>query len=150
MADHEEDSTGCQGGCGMRQRPAALLGGKVKVHDHNEVERGRRRLPLDDIGLDPGHFHATVGRQSLCLGKPGAREVDAGDAPTLRGEPYGVAALAAGNVERPTRSECVQLLDEKAVRRRPSRSVPRLRTVRPNARDPRDPPGLAPNGAPYL
>src|ERR1035438_6031710 len=77
MADHEEDSTGCQGGCGMRQRPAALLGGKVKVHDHNEVERGCRRPPLDDIGLDPGHFHATVGRQSLCLGKPIAREVDA-------------------------------------------------------------------------
>ena len=43
MADHEEDSTGCQGGCGMRQRPAAMLGGKVKVHNHNEVERGRRR-----------------------------------------------------------------------------------------------------------
>jgi hypothetical protein len=68
------------------------------------------------IGFDPGHFHATVGRQSLCLGKPSAREVDAGDAPTLRGEPHGVAPLATGNVERPTRSECVQLLDEKAVR----------------------------------
>src|ERR1039458_3034236 len=100
----------------MRQRPAALLGGKVKVHNHNEVERGRRRPPLDDIGLDPGHFHATVGRQSLCLGQPGAREIGAGNAPTLRGEPHGVASLATGNVERPTRRECVQFLYEKAVR----------------------------------
>jgi len=126
MADHEQGPTGREGGCGMREHLAALLGGKVQVHHNHDVERGWRSLPLDDIGLDPGHFHATVGRQSPCLGQPGTREVDAGHTPTLRGEPHRVTPLATGKVERPTRNECVQLLDEKAVRVGISSSVPYL------------------------
>jgi len=116
VADHKQDSPRCERGCGVVEHLATLFAWQVQVQHDYKVERARLGKPPHDVGLDPGHLHAPIGSQLPRLGEPDAGEVDAGDVPAFLRKPYGVAPLAAGDVESSTWDESLGFRDEETVR----------------------------------
>ena len=101
---------------GAAQRPDELLVRELEVEHHDEVERWRLRLVLEDVRDDPVDVDAAALGEARALPERDVREVDRRHRPAALGEPDGVPALAAGDVERPPRLEPADLGGEEPVR----------------------------------
>ena len=115
VADDKQRAAGSDRGGSPAVHDAALVDRDLEVHDHDEVERARFRQPLAHVGLNPLDLDAAFGREPAGVFERDLREVDAGHRPTAFSEPDCVPAGAAGEVERPPRSEAIDLGDEKTV-----------------------------------
>ena len=96
------------GRLGFGQDRAALVAGDVEVGEQHEVERACSRFKGDEIRLDPVDLHSRVRRSFAGLAQRLPREVDGRDLPATLGEPDGMAAGAAAEVECASRLEAFE------------------------------------------
>ncbi len=118
MADDEHGPTRRQRAGRAAEHEAPLAGRELEVEDADEVEGADGRRPVCEVGEDPVDVDVAVRRTSARLRERDLRVVDRGDPPAALGEPDRVAPSAAGEVERASRGQLGDLLDEEAVRLR--------------------------------
>src|SRR5262245_20573438 len=116
MADDQQRPAGRKRGGRTLEQRAELIRRQVDVGEQDKVVAGRAGLVLPQVRLDPADAgQAAPGRQLGGLGQPGGREVDRGHLPAALGQPDGVPALTAAEVERPPGGQPGQLLDHETV-----------------------------------
>ncbi len=118
VSDDDERAPRRQRGRRAGEHEPVLVRRQVEVKEEDEVVRGGSRLVLDEVGLREGDLDVLALGPLSCLRDGDGRVVDAFDRPTESCEPDRVLALAAGEVERASWSEALDLRDEETVRLR--------------------------------
>ena len=101
VTDDEQRSTWGECSCSGTERDPSSRFRELQIEHHHEVVE-RFRFPFGDVGAYPGGRHVVRFRELRGLVEADLGVVDAGDVPTLGGEPHGVAAFTAGEIERST------------------------------------------------
>src|SRR5664280_514559 len=115
VSDHEERSARCHSCSHVPMELCPERRGHVHVRQENEIVRRTPRHPRGHVRLDPLNHDAAFSRDPPRLGQSLYGEVDTGDSPSLRGEPYGVASLTAGNIEGASGCKTHNLFDEGSI-----------------------------------
>jgi len=103
MVDHQQESSGRDGGEQLQLGVVTLRAQQCRVLGGHQIERLRREWCVQESGVHP--LDVRVGLLSVQRGalECHLRYVECGDVPALPGEPDSVGALAAPDIERPTR-----------------------------------------------
>ena len=118
VAHHEQGAVRPQRVHRVTERRPALGGRELQVKHADQIMGTRRRHPGDHIGLDPVDLDAVGGGEVARHRQGHGREVHRRHAPATLGEPHGVAARSARQVQRSRRGEVGDLGDEEPIGRR--------------------------------
>ena len=127
MTDHEKSPAGGERRRGAIEDQPPLCRGDVEIEDEDEVVRARIGLVVEEVRADKLDVDSSSRGELPSVGDRDVGEVDSGDPPTASGEPDGVPALPAREIEGGSRGEIRGFGGEGPVRLRAPHVLPVLR-----------------------